>query len=56
MPSREPELRFATSPGIRRLIAGSLTPAEAVAQGEVTILRGNLKLLKRFVELFRIDA
>jgi DNA-binding HxlR family transcriptional regulator len=56
LPSDEPELRFATGPGIRHLIAGTLTPAQAVEQDMVTILRGNLKMLERFTELFRIDA
>lgn len=56
LPSSEPELRFATNPGIRHLIAGTLTPAQAVKQDVVTILAGNLKLLERFTELFRIEA
>jgi DNA-binding HxlR family transcriptional regulator len=56
LPSGEPELRFATGPGIRHLIAGTLTAAQAVKQDEVAILKGNLKLLERFTELFRIDA
>jgi DNA-binding HxlR family transcriptional regulator len=56
LPSGEPELRFATGPGIRHLIAGTMTPAEAVDQDVVTILKGNVKLLERFTELFRIDA
>jgi DNA-binding HxlR family transcriptional regulator len=56
LPSGEPELRFATGPGIRHLIAGTLTPAQAVKQDVVTILKGNLKLLERFTELFRIDT
>jgi DNA-binding HxlR family transcriptional regulator len=56
LPSGEPELRFATGPGIRHLIAGTLTPAQAVEQDAVTILKGNLKLLERFAELFRIDT
>jgi DNA-binding HxlR family transcriptional regulator len=56
LPSSEPELRFATGPGIRHLIAGTLTPAQAVEQDVVTILRGDLKMLERFTELFRIDA
>jgi len=56
LPSGEPELRFATGPGIRHLIAGTLTPAQAVKQGVITILKGNLKLLERFTELFRIDT
>jgi DNA-binding HxlR family transcriptional regulator len=56
LPSSEPELRFATDPGIRHLIAGTLTPTQAVEQDVVTIMKGNLKLLERFTELFRIDA
>jgi DNA-binding HxlR family transcriptional regulator len=56
LPSSEPELRFATGPGIRHLIAGTLTPVQALEQDVVTILKGNLKLLARFTELFRIDA
>jgi len=56
LPSSEPELRFATGPDIRHLIAGTLTPAQAVEQDVVTILKGNLKLLERFTELFRIDT
>ncbi|MGH2887564.1 MAG: winged helix-turn-helix transcriptional regulator [Solirubrobacteraceae bacterium] len=56
LPSGEPELRFATGPGIRHLITGRLTPAQAVEQDVVTILKGNLKLLKRFTEVFRIDT
>jgi DNA-binding HxlR family transcriptional regulator len=56
LPSSEPELRFATGPDIRHLIAGTLTPAQAVEQDVVTILRGNPKMLERFTELFRIDA
>jgi DNA-binding HxlR family transcriptional regulator len=56
LPSGEPELRFATGPGIRHLIAGTLTPARAVEQDVVTIANGNLKLLERFTELFHIDT
>jgi DNA-binding HxlR family transcriptional regulator len=56
LPRSEPELRFATGPGIRHLIAGTLTPAQAVDQDVVTIRKGNLRLLKRFTELFRIVA
>ncbi|HEX4679051.1 MAG TPA: helix-turn-helix domain-containing protein [Gaiellaceae bacterium] len=56
LPGGVPQLRFATGPGVRHLIAGTLTPAQAVQQDVVTILKGNLKLLERFTELFRIDA
>ena len=44
------------APGIRHLIAGTLTPAQAVKEDVVTILKGNVKLLERFTELFRIDT
>jgi hypothetical protein len=56
LPSGEPELRFATGPGIRDVIAGTLTPAHAVKQDVVTILKGDLGLFTRFAELFRIDT
>jgi DNA-binding HxlR family transcriptional regulator len=56
LPIGEPELRIATGPAIRHLIAGTLTPAQAVKQDVITILKGNLKLLERFTELFHIDA
>jgi hypothetical protein len=56
LPGGEPELRFATGPDIRRLIAGTVTPAQAVKDDVVTILKGNVKLLQRFTELFRIDT
>jgi DNA-binding HxlR family transcriptional regulator len=56
LPSGEPQLQFATGPGIRHLIAGMLTAAEAVDQDVVTIRKGNLKLLERFAKLFRIGA
>jgi DNA-binding HxlR family transcriptional regulator len=56
LPRGEPELRFATGPDIRHLIAGTLTAAETVEKGVVTILQGNLELLSRFAELFRIEA
>jgi hypothetical protein len=55
-PRGEPELWFETGPGIRHLIAGTLSPARAVEEGVITIRKGNLRLLERFAELFRIDA
>ncbi|MGH2905776.1 MAG: winged helix-turn-helix transcriptional regulator [Solirubrobacterales bacterium] len=55
LPDGEPALRFASGPGIRHLIAGTLTPAQAVKEDVVTILKGNVKLLQRFAELFHID-
>jgi DNA-binding HxlR family transcriptional regulator len=56
LPAGEPELRFATGPDIRHVISGSLTAAQAVEQGVVTIRTGDLSLLERFAELFRISA
>jgi hypothetical protein len=56
LPSGEPELRFASGPAIRHLIAGRLTAAEAVANGVVSIEEGDLELLERFARLFRIKA
>ena len=56
LPAGEAELRFASGPDIRHLIAGTVTAAEAVEQGVVTMLRGDLPLLERFAELFRISA
>ena len=56
LPDGEPELWFATGPDLRHLIAGTVTPAQAVEQDVVTILKGNRKLLERFTKLFRIDA
>ena len=56
LPDGEPELRFATGPDIRHLIAGTLTPAQAVEQDVVTILQGDLTLLERFAKLFHIDG
>jgi DNA-binding HxlR family transcriptional regulator len=55
LPSGEPELRFVTGPGIRHLIGGTLTPAQAVKQDVVTLLKGDPELLERFTELFHID-
>jgi DNA-binding HxlR family transcriptional regulator len=55
-PAGEPELRFASGPGVRHLISGELTAAQAVEQGAVIILKGDVRLLERFTELFRIDA
>lgn len=56
LPAGEAQLRFASGPDIRHLIAGTLTAAESLAQGVVTMLSGDLPLLERFAELFRISA
>jgi hypothetical protein len=53
--SGEPELVFAAGPGIRFVISGELSPAEAVDAGIVHILSGDAALLERFAETFHID-
>lgn len=55
LPGGEPELRFATGADIRHVIAGTLTPAEAVEQGVVTVLDGDPKLLERFAQTFHLE-
>ena len=39
---------FAAGPGIRRIISGELTPAEAIDQEVVTVVAGDATLLERF--------
>jgi hypothetical protein len=56
LPNGEPELRFATNPGIHHVIAGAMSPAQAVERDVIAILKGNVKLLQRFAELFRIET
>jgi DNA-binding HxlR family transcriptional regulator len=49
----EPDLVIETGPALRALLAGELSPAEAVADGSVH-LSGDPALLARFVEVFQI--
>lgn len=55
-PAGEPELVFAAGPGIRRLISGEVSPAEALDQELVAVVSGDPTLLERFADTFRIDA
>jgi hypothetical protein len=41
-------------PGIRRLIGGEVTPAEALAEDIVAVVRGDESLLESFADTFRI--
>ncbi|QKJ20820.1 winged helix-turn-helix transcriptional regulator [Microbacterium hominis] len=52
----EPDLVFAAGPGIRRLLSGELTPAEAIDQDVVDVVAGEATLLERFAAIFHIDA
>lgn len=47
---------FAAGPGIRRLIAGELTPAQAVDEGVVHVLAGEETLIERFAATFHIEG
>ncbi|MBW9095708.1 helix-turn-helix transcriptional regulator [Microbacterium jejuense] len=51
----DPELVFAAGPGIRRLISGELTPADAVDQEVLAVVAGDATLLERFAQTFRIE-
>lgn len=54
LPDGDPELRFSAGPGLRHLIGGTVTAAQAVDQGIVTITTGELALLDRFAQIFRL--
>jgi DNA-binding HxlR family transcriptional regulator len=56
LPVGEPDLRFASGPGVRHLVAGTVSAADAVQQGVVTIVDGDVAQLERFAELFHIEA
>lgn len=50
------DLAFAAGPGIRRLIAGELSPRDAIATGVVEVQRGSGALLDRFASTFSLAA
>uniref|UniRef100_UPI000FDCAFD5 winged helix-turn-helix transcriptional regulator n=1 Tax=Microbacterium sp. CPCC 204701 TaxID=2493084 RepID=UPI000FDCAFD5 len=50
----DPDLVFAAGPGIRRLISGEVTPAEAIDRGILAVVAGDPGLLERFAETFSI--
>lgn len=50
------DLAFAAGPGIRSLIAGELSAADAISDGTVRVLGGDTALLERFAETFQLDA
>ncbi len=50
-----PDLVFAAGPGIRRLISGELTPADAIDQEVLAVVAGDATLLERFAQTFHID-
>ncbi|MCR2762869.1 helix-turn-helix transcriptional regulator [Microbacterium sp. zg.B48] len=55
LPEGEPQLVFAAGPGIRRVISGELTPADAIDQDQLAVISGDATLLPRFAATFHID-
>ncbi|MGF6822981.1 DNA-binding HxlR family transcriptional regulator [Microbacterium sp. ZKA21] len=54
LPTGEPDAVIVAGPGIRRLIAGDVTPAEAIAQDLVAVVRGDESALDAFASTFHI--
>ena len=50
----DPDLVFAAGPGIRRLISGELTPADAIDLEVLAVAAGDATLLERFAQTFSI--
>ena len=51
----DPGIVFAAGHGIRRLISGELSPAEAIDREVVAVAAGDETLLERFAQTFAID-
>lgn len=56
LPPGEAEAVIVAGPGIRRLIAGEVTAAEAIAQDLVAVVRGEERTLQAFAETFHIAS
>lgn len=56
MPDGEPDAVLVAGPGIRRLIGGHITPAEAIAQDIVAVVRGEESFLDSFASTFHIAS
>ena len=54
LPVGEPDAVIVAGPGIRRLIAGEVTPGEAIAQDLVAVVRGDESALDAFASTFHI--
>lgn len=50
----DPGVVFVAGPGIRRLISGEVTPAEAIDREILAVVSGDAGLLERFAEVFHI--
>lgn len=56
LPDAEPDAVIVAGPGVRHLIGGEVTPAEALAADIVAVVRGEASLLDSFAETFHIAA
>lgn len=56
MPDGEPDAVIVAGPGIRRLIAGEITPQEALEQDLLTVVRGEAFWLESFADTFHIAS
>lgn len=56
MPEGEPDAVLVAGPGIRLLIGGEITPAEAIAQDIVAVVRGEESFLDSFAAAFHITS
>jgi DNA-binding HxlR family transcriptional regulator len=54
-PLEDADLIIEAGPGIKALMTGELSPADAIRDGTVRV-KGKIDLLDRFAEVFRIDA
>ncbi|MBO0980838.1 helix-turn-helix domain-containing protein [Microbacterium sp. SD291] len=54
VPAGEPDAVIVAGPGIRRLIVGEITPAEAIEQDVLAVVRGELAHLESFAATFHI--
>jgi putative sterol carrier protein len=54
-PIDRPDLVIEAGPAIRALMAGELTPADAIAGGNIRVT-GDKKLFETFARIFRIDS
>lgn len=56
MPEGDPHLVFAATPGIRQVIAGELTPHEALEAGVLHVISGDAARLSDFARTFHIET
>lgn len=54
LPDGDPDAVIVAGPGIRRLIGGDITPAEALAQDVVAVVRGEESWMDSFATTFHI--